>query len=49
MCGCGKSQPYVVVLPGGKTKSYSSAIAAQAELDRVEGSYLRADTPLPTS
>jgi len=45
MCSCrngSKTAPasYVVVLPGGKTKSYSSQITAEAEVKRTPGAYL---------
>lgn len=44
-CSCrsgAKAGPttYTVVLPGGKTKAYSSAVAAEAEVKRVPGAYL---------
>lgn len=44
-CACksgSKSGPltYTVVEPGGKTKVYSSQIAAEAEVKRVDGAYL---------
>ncbi len=44
-CAC-KSGPkagpttYTVVLPGGKSKSYSSEVAAAAEVQRVPGAYM---------
>jgi hypothetical protein len=46
-CACNsgkKSGPvtYTVVLPGGKTKVYSSEVAAAAEVSRVTGSYMQA-------
>lgn len=44
-CACqsgSKAGPttYTVVYPGGKTKTYSSQVTAESEVDRVEGAYL---------
>lgn len=35
------AQAFVVVLPGGRSKSYRTEIAAQAEVKRVPGAYLK--------
>lgn len=44
-CACQRgrkteNQPYVVRLPGGRTKSYSSEVAAKAEVKRTAGAYI---------
>lgn len=41
-CSCGSKKPakpsgFVVTLPGGKTKTYASEIAAKAEAGRTGG------------
>lgn len=46
MCGCGAGtpgnpEPWVVVLAGGRTKSYATRPGAEAALSLYPGSYLR--------
>lgn len=45
-CGCNSNKsrtpakPYIVVLPGGKQKSYQSVIAAEALVRDTPGAYI---------
>jgi hypothetical protein len=47
MCACnnGKAgysaEPWVIVLPGGRTKSYATQPGAEAALSMYSGAYLR--------
>lgn len=50
-CACSSRRgqtlgPYVVVLPGGQTKSYSSKTAADAKVASVEGAYMKPPQPI---
>lgn len=51
-CGCGRkasgaaTSSYVVVLPSGRQKSYSSQIAAQGEVARHPGAYIKNAQPV---
>jgi len=46
MCSCNNSstdaEPWVVVLPGGRTKSYATQEGAGAAMSMYQGSYLKA-------
>jgi hypothetical protein len=50
-CACSSRRgktlgPYIVALPGGQRKSYSSEVAARAKVNSVEGAYLIPPTPV---
>jgi len=50
-CSSRKGQtlgPFVVVLPGGQKKSYSSETAARAKVAQIEGAYLVPPEPVST-
>lgn len=48
-CGCGRksatTSSYVVVLPSGRQKAYSTEQGAKSEVSRVPGAYLKVATP----